>query len=295
MKFIYIAGIEHSGTTLTEQLLGSHPHVLSLGEINSFFSTSHMRNYMARWGSHDDVSMCSCGEEWSQCAFWAERTHLNGLNSTLPAREKYQLLIEDIDKHFGPDVVVTDSSKSLAGLTALHEASQSLGKVVTDIGVVFTVKDPRSFAASMKRKTGDSSLLAAYRAMNLWTAGNQEILGYIEEKSMPMVLNLYEHLCLDPLTQINSVFRRLGTSEVDALDISHQKSHIAMGNKDFLMRNRLQIRYDQRWFLDNRILAAYLLNGKARALNRRFYALSERQRGEQPRAERDRTEQGTIR
>ncbi len=277
MKFIYIAGIEHSGTTLTEQLLSSHPNVLSLGEINSFFSTSHMRNYMARWGSHDDVSMCSCGEEWSNCTFWSERTHLCGLNSALPAKDKYRLLIEDIELHFGPDVVVTDSSKSLAGLSALHEASLAAGTMVSDIGVVFTVKDPRSFAASMKRKTGNGSLLASYRAMNLWVAGNQEIMSYIQDNAMPMVVNLYEHLCLDPLAQINSIFQRLGVAEIQEIDISHQRSHIAMGNKDFLMRNRLHVRYDQRWFLDNRILAAYLMNGNARTLNRTLYGLSEHQ------------------
>ena len=62
----------------------------------------------------------------------------------------------------------------------------------------------------MKRKTGNGSLLAIYRAMNLWVAGNQEIMRYIEDNAMPMVVNLYEHLCLDPLAQINSIFKRLG-------------------------------------------------------------------------------------
>lgn len=282
MKFIYIAGLEHSGTTLTEQLLSSHPDVLSLGEIHSFFSTAHMKNYMDQWGGHDDVSMCSCGEDWSECSFWSERTQLCGLNSTLPAKEKYQLLIEDIVRHFGADIVVTDSSKSLAGLSALHEASLAVGDAVTAIGVIFTVKDPRSFAASMKRKTGQSSLLASYRAMNLWSAGNQEILNYIEANNIPLLMNLYEHLCLDPLAQINAMFRQLGMSEVKDLDVSHQNSHIAMGNKDFLMRNRTQIRYDQRWFLDSWILTAYLMNRKARSLNRTLYALSDRQRVERP-------------
>ena len=280
MKFIYIAGIEHSGTTLTEQLLSSHPNVLSLGEINSFFSPSHMRNYMGRWGSHEDVSLCSCGKEWSQCAFWSERTHLSGLNSTRPTKEKYLSLIEDIASHYGPDLVVTDSSKSLAGLLALHEASRAAGNAVTEIGVIFTVKDPRSFASSMKRKTRNEGLLASYRAMSLWAAGNREIMAYVQQNTMPVMWNLYEHLCLDPLGQINSFFRRIGAAEVGQLDVSNQNSHIAMGNKDFLMRNRRQIRYDQRWFLDNKIHIAYLLHGKVQELNRTFYALSEQQRRE---------------
>jgi hypothetical protein len=280
MKFIYIAGIEHSGTTLTEQLLSSHPRVLSLGEITSFFSPSHMHNYMARWGGYADVSTCSCGQDWSQCSFWSELMGLSGLNSTLPLQEKYRILIEAIVRRFGSDVIVTDSSKSLQGLTALHEASHATVDAPAEISVVFTVKDPRSFAASMKRKTSAKGLFAMYRAMNLWTGSNREIMSNIRTRGLSMVLNLYEHLCMDPLQQINMLLQRFGVDPVQALDVSHRRSHIAMGNKDFLMRNRLQVRYDQRWFLDDSILMAYLLNRKAGQFNRSLYALSEQQRTE---------------
>jgi hypothetical protein len=55
-----------------------------------------------------------------------------------------------------------------------------------------------------------------------------------------------------------------------------------MGNKDFLMRNRSHVRYDQRWFTDDAILLAYLINSSAKSLNHRFYRMSQQLAGEPP-------------
>lgn len=274
MKFLYIGGLEHSGTTLTEQLLSSHPRSLSLGEIASFFSSSHMQAYMRAWGDHDDVRRCSCGRDWEECSFWGQLSQLNGLNSALPLVDKYIQLIRFIRRHLGDEVLVTDSSKSVEAFDALLSALQMEGQSEDRIGLVLVAKDVRNFSASMKRKSRGKGVLSAYRSMNYWSHANEAWLQKIAaHPAIPHRINLYEHLCSDALAQVNGILAMVEEAPLGDLDIANTTSHIAMGNKDFLMRNRLQLRYDQRWFTDDAILLAYLINRSARHLNHRFYRM----------------------
>lgn len=206
MKLLYIGGLEHSGTTLTEQLLSSHSRSLSLGEIASFFSPSHMKAYLRAWGDHDDVRRCSCGSDWEDCSFWGQLTHLNGLNSDLPLDEKYAQLIRFIRRQLGDDVLVTDSSKSVEALGALRSALRREAASQDRFGLILVTKDVRSFTASMKRKSGGKGLLSDFRSMNYWTHANTKWLKVLAaDPSIPHRINLYEHLCLDTLGQVNAL------------------------------------------------------------------------------------------
>jgi hypothetical protein len=285
VKLLYIGGLEHSGTTLTEQLLSSHSRSLSLGEIASFFSPSHMQAYLRAWGDHDDVRRCSCGSDWEDCSFWGQLTHLNGLNSNLPLVEKYAQLISFIRRHLGDDVLVTDSSKSVEALGALRSALRSEAASQDRFGLILVTKDVRSFTASMKRKSGGKGLLSAFRSMNYWTHANSTWLNVLAtDPSIPHRINLYEHLCLDTLGQVNALLAMVEEATLPSLDIANTRSHIAMGNKDFLMRNRSRVRYDQRWFTDDAILLAYLINRPARRLNHRFYRMGQQLAADLPKA-----------
>ena len=42
MKYVYVLGLEHSGTTLLSQLLGNLPNCMSLGD-SALFSSSSLR------------------------------------------------------------------------------------------------------------------------------------------------------------------------------------------------------------------------------------------------------------
>jgi hypothetical protein len=61
VKVIYIMGYGHSGSTLLDILLGSHDHIISVGEMVHYDPISS--------GGHD---LCSCGEKHSQCPYWVE-------------------------------------------------------------------------------------------------------------------------------------------------------------------------------------------------------------------------------
>lgn len=278
MKLLFIAGLEHSGTTLTDQLLSSHHRVLSLGEIASFLSPDRMTKYMKAWGGYPDVTMCSCGRNWKDCEFWGELIDLNGLHSTLPLKEKYRLLMTNVKRRYGADIVVTDSSKTLVALQALREAWRELGEEQEQMVTVFTVKDVRCFTSSVQRKIKKQDFLSAFRTMNWWTASNKKYMSKLNDTSAGTFINLYEQLCAHPLAQINAILEVVNETPLEKTDLPTFRSHIAMGNKNFLMRNRRDVRYDQKWFLEDTILLCYLLNRKANALNRMIYAASASQR-----------------
>ncbi len=60
MQLAYILAASHSGSTLLSMLLGSHPQIATIGEMN--LSPRAMGNL--------DRYRCSCGQFIRQCAFW---------------------------------------------------------------------------------------------------------------------------------------------------------------------------------------------------------------------------------
>ena len=57
-KFVFICAAGHSGSTLLDLLLGSHPAGVSVGEL-----TQLPKNIALD-------SVCSCGDQVSKCDFW---------------------------------------------------------------------------------------------------------------------------------------------------------------------------------------------------------------------------------
>ena len=278
MKLVFILGLEHSGTTLTDYLLSLQPNVLGLGEIASFLSASHMRQYMQRWGSYSDVSLCSCGADWNECPFWGEIIQLSGLHSDQSLAQKYKHLFQHIRTTYGDNLVVVDSSKSLDTLAMLLQQHEQMGFNATDIHVIYTLKDVRSFTASIINKQGQAkSLLSIVRCFNYWLKVNRAMLDFVETHTGPVSINLYEHLCADPDAFVRAQMAPLLPANGAAADpLTMSGAHIAMGNKDFVMRNIDRVRYDSRWYLNDRIHLVYLLHAAARQFNHRVHKVARR-------------------
>lgn len=60
-QLVYITGSGHSGSTLLDRLLGSHPDVMALGEIHRFSLGLHRDEKPFR---------CDCGLPLQKCPFW---------------------------------------------------------------------------------------------------------------------------------------------------------------------------------------------------------------------------------
>lgn len=277
MKLIYILGLEHSGTTLTDHLLSSHSKVLGLGEIAAFFSTSHMSHYASQWSDFDDAFICSCGDSWRECSFWSGLEQYSGLNSDLPFIDKYRMVLEHAKTTHGADSVIVDSSKSLDTLQNIVANLDSLNLTLDNVLVVFALKDVRSFAASMRKtSTSKSNLWHCFRNFNYWLGANKAILNYLRKSSIRYQLSLYETLCENPQESVNHHLRSVQLTP-EAVIIKHSDSHIAMGNKDFITRNRETIEYDNSWFDDGQISLMYSLHVLSRRFNNSMYALAQQQ------------------
>lgn len=59
-RYIYICSAGHSGSTLLDLLIGSHPRITSLGEISQFSKNVALN------------TPCSCGAPVRSCRFWSE-------------------------------------------------------------------------------------------------------------------------------------------------------------------------------------------------------------------------------
>lgn len=68
-RIVYITGHGHSGSTLLDLLLGNHPRMLSLGEVELL--SEHAAGDTSRpFGN--PVKPCACGVQVSACPFWNE-------------------------------------------------------------------------------------------------------------------------------------------------------------------------------------------------------------------------------
>jgi hypothetical protein len=228
---------------------------------------------MKKWGNYPDVSTCSCGRTWKECNFWGHLVHLCGLNSDSPIIGKYKELIDYIRSNFGEETAIIDSSKSLPVLKILINGHSDLKISLRDILVIFSIKDVRSFAASISKKSdSDKSLLSVFHNFNLWHGANIQFLDYLKSNRINFSINLYEKLCADATNFINNQFEKCGFSPLEKIDVSHNSSHIAMGNKNFAMRNRAKIIYDSTWYNDDTINLMYLIHRKVRVFNKGLYS-----------------------
>jgi len=272
VKYIFIAGLEHSGSTLLNHLLCASPNAIGLGEVASYFSPAHMQWYMQKWGDYPDVRLCSCGHSWESCDIWGGLGHLNGLVNEEPLRNKYGELIEYFRGGAPEKELIVDSSKSPAALKVLVEESQQIGLRKEDLLVLVAVKDVRSFTASINAKEGGrASILSVSRTFNWWLGVNRSLLDYLGRHDVSFALVLYENLCHEPENIIFSILDGFGCRRQDHLNMQHANSHIAMGNKDFILRNRDAIRYDDRWTRSGKIRQVYRMHLGARRLNSRCY------------------------
>ena len=272
MKYVYVVGLEHSGTTLVSHLLSQHPNFLALGEVAPFLSSSHMDQYFRKWGEFPDATLCSCGNDWTRCEFWGGLIHLSGQNSEIPTIEKYKLLFKHVKKNRPPETVLVDSSKSISTLRLLIANKANLGIDVSDISIVFAVKDVRNFATSIAHKTNiKNSVLSNYRSFNWWFGQNIEMINFLKNSNISFWLSLYDIICFNVDALLSKQFESLGYDPVGKIDVSHSKSHIAMGNKNFMTRNRSSIVYDERWRKNRNAKLVYSMHRKARALNEYLY------------------------
>ena len=264
-KLIYIAANEHSGSTLLELILASHPGISGLGETHMLVDET-LR--MERLPSAD-TRICTCGKAINKCPLWSAFLDSVAGNGNGDFSVRYNYLIQLAKSEFGEESILVDSSKYIAPLKKLISAEESHRLPKITIFVIHLIKDVRSFATSMKRRYNLNSwqLISKLRK---WHRTNLEIEKFLSQNAIPHIRVGYEELCFNPKMILRLICDKIGVQfDEKMLDIRNASAHIGVGNP---MRNhpvkRNQLIYDNRWFHETTILLWYLLCPRIRRYNK---------------------------
>lgn len=258
-RVIFIAGLEHSGTTLLAFQMSRHRPVIVLGETYMLLEDDARRSFFARWGQFDDADLCSCGKRHRHCPIWAPMVADIVARPVRETKARYR----DLISHFKTEDVLVDSSKNLQALQILSAMLDE--NAISALKVVVAVKDPRAFVTSLK-KVRNLGLRGQFSAFNWWCGANEATLEYLVESGLEHFVARYEDLCLRPKV---TLARLSAFVELDGLEdlTGNDNTHICMGNKEFINATSKSIRYDERWRKEKIVNSLYRCHRRAKKLN----------------------------
>lgn len=251
---LYIIGLAHSGSTLLTMMLGGHPRICGVGEVEKLLLPASRRARLA-----DPVrGTCSCGKRLVDCPLWSHV--FSRVEDGASYGRNYGLFLEAAADFLGPGMMVCDSSKDLDRLTVIERDRSREGLPPLDIRVIHAIKDVRSYTASWKalKQLGRIGVLRCYRS---WFRKNRQIERAIQTSGYTAGRVSYEELCFDPDSTLRAVCAALGIEFSQAMvNLRAGKGHVGGGNEmrlDPLKSTRVS--YDFRWFNDPWISTYYHL------------------------------------
>jgi hypothetical protein len=269
-KMIYLAGLGHSGSTLLDMLLSSHPDIYGFGEVNAVIKDPNII-------SNKKKDVCSCSKEFDSCSFWGQTKPI--LASDKSHKRKYIEITKLFYQTFGEDKIFLDSSKNI---------TKSLYRLIIeyDCKVIFIARDFRSWIYSRYSHTKKNMLRLALR----WYLENKKLLYTLKKWDIPFLTIGYEELALFPEQVLQRICDFIGIAfQKEMLNPQNHKSHIIKGN---IMRldpqKNQQIMYDARWMTSTKLnyimpllIPLYRFNrkyvysnfvtGRTKAFNKRQY------------------------
>ena len=258
MSGVFIASLGHSGSTLLDLMLGSHPRLVSLGEVHAT---------IARAAEKQNV--CTCGKAADDCPIWGPVLAAARKDSGRPYGELHALVHERVRAVCGEGVAAVDSSKHVPALEALPPERRR------ELQVVFLVKDVRSFVASAV----DRSLPWTRRHRNStpwnvlrWRGGNRRFESYFAREKLATFTLGYEELCFKPAAVVPKLCEFLRVPfDAAVLAPRGERAHILRGNRmRFDPERRSAVSYDARWMMSARPLWSAPWYLPVMGLNRRL-------------------------
>lgn len=212
-KFIYIAGLGHSGSTILDMALGAHPKITGLGEIYPYLISDikERKEQLAR-------STCSCMVRGDKCRFWSET--LNITKHTGGKADAYISLHKLFKEKFGKDTALLDSSKN---------SYPFLKKINThfDLKIILLTRDYRSWIHSRNSRLKKPILYLALK----WFLVNKKINYQLNKMQLPYLRVGYEEPALYPESILKKISEYIGEEYTpDMLPPANTSSHIIHGN-----------------------------------------------------------------
>lgn len=278
-QVVYISSDERSGSTLLDQLLGSHPRVHSVGEMH------HLGEYANRDRSHYDPAhplICTCGKAVPDCDFWSEvERHVQRSLQTfqlnpylakaqgreIPGSRRRRRFVRQVEARpwlyryqlvrriSGGMIAAIDSFKlfdaiaAVAGVGSVIDSSKSPFRFTSlfyqqpeRMKLILLARDYRGVVHSkMKRGKELATSLAAWSQR----LHQMELMCKLVPDADVMRLK-YEELCLDSEKVMRDVCTFIGVGFDSAvLGRSSQNLHHIGGSPSKFMETKQEIRLDE--------------------------------------------------
>jgi hypothetical protein len=253
-KYLYIAGLGHSGSTVLATLLARHTDVVAVGEIPDPSNPDDHRNI-----HNVEERPCTCGRNRLECPVWSAYL---GEGMSVEQNGEGRLTSFIRSKALAEYAGIVDSTKlnrHIPTLAALHRAE------VADVHVILLMKDVRSWIDSMCRNrlrkgTRIIPLLSHMRIALSWYRANRRTLALLRTEGVQYHILGYEQLCRDPHGVLETLYKQTGLS-IDAERMEGEPTmHMLYGNQARHDKRRIQnVTYDTRWMENYWISLAVVL------------------------------------
>jgi hypothetical protein len=236
IRVLYIAGFGRSGSTVLERVLGNVPGFLAAGEVR----------YVWHRGFEND-ELCSCGQAFSRCPFWARVVESFGPSEAVPYARLAELVrtrarIRSIPMLRQPSLrnrMFEEQRAELSeGLTRLYrglsEVSQA-GVVVDsskdpayafllasipdiDLHVVHLTRDSRAVAHSWSKRVVRPEVTKSVEYMALFSPGaaarqwnvKNVLCGLLRSRARSYIRISYEDFATDPASAVSRILHTVG-------------------------------------------------------------------------------------
>lgn len=266
-SIVFIAGLGHSGSTLLNFLLGSHPKIAGLGEIGKILLPGSQKLYMERYIIGEKYP-CSCGKMPSDCPLWNPFSNKIS-NENLTFGEYYKELIKLSNQNLG-SVIAADSSKNINALKKLFTSLPEIGVPRERFFVLHLVKDVRNLAVSnLRSKHRASSIRKSFKD---WKKKNLVIESFLKKNNIQSINVGYEELAISTEYIMKTIADFIGVDSSGLTsDLNPEDSHVLFGNKMRLNDKYSNIiEYDYQWFTESKINFLYLISPYVRRLNNKW-------------------------
>ncbi|HSM16388.1 MAG TPA: sulfotransferase [Gemmatimonadales bacterium] len=245
--YAYIAGSGRSGSTLLDAALGSHPNILSVGEIG------RLPDSLLDEAKFSMPDRCACEASFDACPLWGpilnDARQLN-LSSITPDGW-YEFLLPRL-RAFKPEArVIVDSTNWIRPLTRLLESQV---REEYEVKVIYLTRDARGVVNSASNRGFHRGLptewyLPVWRAAAGWWARNRLVLRMYRRLDPAARLHVtYERFTADPDGVLRGIQRFLGVPESALMpDWKQIPRHTFAGNWTFREDGSSEIREDTKW------------------------------------------------
>lgn len=245
-KLILIRGLNHSGTTILDLFLGTHPLIIGIGEGIRTLNGKYDKGIPKRLRTNEIVNIkCTCDETVPNCKIWGKTMEYVKNNESQNLNEKFSYLSKQIYNEYGQDKIIVDSSQS-------DLEHISIFKEQYDLKVIFLTRDLRSWINSSINKYKGNSI---WKNIWIWNRFYKNFEKFLVKNELDFFKFSYEEFSLETeyIMKELSLWLDLNYEDWD-FNFPYSKSHIVAGNRIRLDKiQRSKITYDFKWMYNNKI------------------------------------------